>query len=145
RRAICGIATNSLNKTFLTLYKSVNKADYLGSLSATMQLFNGSKRFPNDNEFIREIKVKDLYNFRSRTYFLSRMENYRRKEWVSISEYTIEHILPQNENLNMEWRQMLGETWKEIQHTWLHTLGNLTLTGYKSELSDRPFHKKSTT
>ncbi|MBD1419958.1 DUF262 and DUF1524 domain-containing protein [Sphingobacterium chuzhouense] len=144
RRAICGIATNSLNKTFLTLYKSVNKLDYLGSLSATMQLFNGYKRFPNDGEFIREIKVKDLYNFRSKTYFLSRLENYRRKEWVSIIDYTIEHILPQNENLNIEWQQMLGENWKEIQNTWLHTLGNLTLTGYNSELSDRPFQKKKT-
>lgn len=144
RRAICGIPTNSLNKTFLTLYKSIDKSDYLGSLKATMQLFNGYKRFPNDNEFTREIKIKDLYNFRSKVYFLNRMENFRRKELVSIGEYTIEHILPQNENLNVEWQNMLGENWKEIQNTWLHTLGNLTLTGYNSELSDHPFNKKKT-
>jgi uncharacterized protein with ParB-like and HNH nuclease domain len=61
RRAICGIPTNSLNKTFLTLYKSVDRLDYMNSLAATMQLFSGYKRFPNDNEFIREIKIKDLY------------------------------------------------------------------------------------
>lgn len=109
-----------------------------------MQLFNGYKRFPNDNEFIREIKVKDVYNFRSKTYFLSRMENFKRKEWVSISDYTIEHILPQNENLNSEWQQMLGGNWKEIQNTWLHTLGNITLTGYNSELSDHSFDRKKT-
>jgi len=144
RRAICGIPTNSLNKTFLTLYKSVDRSDYWNSLAATMQLFNGYKRFPNDNEFIREIKIKDVYNFRSKTYFLSRMENFKRKEWVSISDYTIEHILPQNENLNSEWQQMLGENWKEIQNTWLHTLGNITLTGYNSELSDHSFNRKKT-
>jgi uncharacterized protein with ParB-like and HNH nuclease domain/predicted transport protein len=144
RRAICGIPTNSLNKTFLTLYRSIDKSDYWNSLAATMQLFNGYKRFPNDNEFIREIKIKDVYNFRSKTYFLSKMENYKRKEWVSISDYTIEHILPQNENLNSEWQQMLGENWKEIQSTWLHTLGNITLTGYNSELSDHSFNRKKT-
>lgn len=144
RRAICGIPTNSLNKTFLILYKSVNKSNYYESLAATMQLFGGYKRYPNDNEFIREIKIKDLYNFRSKSYFFSKMENHKRKEWVSVAEYTIEHILPQNEKLSNEWQQMLGDNWKEIQNTWLHTLGNLTLTGYNSELSDRPFKQKKT-
>lgn len=57
RRAICGIPTNSLNKTFLTLYKNIDKSNYAETLGATMQLFNGYKRFPNDNEFIREIKI----------------------------------------------------------------------------------------
>lgn len=142
RRAICGIPTNSLNKTFLTLYKSVDRLDYMNSLAATMQLFSGYKRFPNDNEFIREIKIKDLYNFRSKAYFLSKIENYKRKEPVSISEFTIEHIMPQNENLNPGWQQLLGVKWKEIQSTWLHTLGNLTLTAYNSELSDHSFQKK---
>lgn len=144
RRAICGIPTNSLNKTFLTLYKSINKSGYIESLEATMQLFAGYKRFPNDYEFTKEIKVKDLYNFRSKIYFLSKLENYKRKECVSINNYTIEHILPQNENLKKEWQEMLGENWQEIQKTYLHTLGNLTLTGYNSELSDRSFSEKKT-
>ncbi|MFC6095472.1 DUF1524 domain-containing protein [Flavobacterium qiangtangense] len=107
-----------------------------------MQLFGGYKSFPPDNEFMREIKVKDLYNFRSKSYFLSKMENHKRKEWVSISEYTVEHIMPQNQNLNSEWQEMLGENWKELQSTYLHTLGNLTLTGYNSELSDKSFSYK---
>jgi uncharacterized protein with ParB-like and HNH nuclease domain/predicted transport protein len=142
RRAICGIPTNSLNKTFLTLYKLINKSVYIESLASAMQLFGGYKRFPADNEFIRELKIKDIYNFRSKSYLLSKVENYRRKEWVTIGEYTVEHIMPQNENLNIEWQQMLGENWKEIQNTYLHTLGNLTLTCYNSELSDRPFGQK---
>jgi predicted transport protein len=61
---------------------------------------------------------------------------------VPVDEYTIEHIMPQNEQLNDGWREALGEDWERIQEAWLHTLGNLTLTGYNSEYSDRPFHEK---
>ncbi|WP_263405590.1 DUF1524 domain-containing protein [Wenzhouxiangella sp. AB-CW3] len=86
--------------------------------------------------------TRDLYNFRSRSYWLRRLENHDRKERVPVDEYTIEHILPQNENLSREWQHALGEDWKRIQETWLHTLGNLTLTGYNAEYSDRPFAKK---
>jgi uncharacterized protein with ParB-like and HNH nuclease domain/predicted transport protein len=144
RRAICGILTNSLNKTFATLYKLINRESYLESVQAAFQLMDTYKRFPNDMEFENEIINKDVYNFRSRNYLLSKLENYSRKEPVNVDEYTIEHILPQNPNLSKEWRQMLGEKWKEIQERYLHTLGNLTLTGYNSELSDRPFQEKKT-
>ena len=65
-----------------------------------------------------------------------------RKERVPVDEYTIEHILPQNENLSATWREILGPEWRRVQETWLHTLGNLTLTGYNPEYSDRPFDQK---
>lgn len=55
---------------------------------------------------------------------------------------SIEHILPQNKNLPKAWRDMLGEDWEYIQSKYLHTLGNLTLTAYNSEYSDRPFDEK---
>ena len=61
---------------------------------------------------------------------------------MPVDEYTIEHIMPQNENLSSEWRAELGPEWERIQKTYLHTLGNLTLTGYNSEYSDRPFIEK---
>ena len=70
------------------------------------------------------------------------MENYDRKERVPVEEYTIEHIMPQNKDLSAKWREALGEDWQRIQEQWLHTLGNLTLTGYNSEYSDRPFEEK---
>jgi uncharacterized protein with ParB-like and HNH nuclease domain/predicted transport protein len=144
RRAICGILTNSLNKTFATLYKSVIKDSYLESVQAAFQLMSSYKRFPADTEFENEIVSKDVYNFRSRNYLLSKLENYNRKETVNVEEYTIEHILPQNPDLSKDWRQMLGDNWKEVQEKYLHTLGNLTLTRYNSELSDRPFAEKKT-
>jgi uncharacterized protein with ParB-like and HNH nuclease domain/predicted transport protein len=142
RRAICGIPTNSLNKTFATLYRTFQKTNYIEGLEATFQLMDSYKRFPSDNEFEKSLITKDVYNFRSRNYLLNKLENYKRKEPVIIDEYTIEHILPQNPNLPAKWKAMLGENWKEIQETYLHTLGNLTLTGYNSELSDRSFEDK---
>lgn len=142
RRAICGIPTNSLNKTFGNLYKSVNTENYLESVQASFQLLDSYKRFPDDTEFEKEIISKDVYNFRSRNYLLSKLENFKRKEFVNVDEYTIEHILPQNQNLSEEWQNMLGEEWQDIQKKYLHTLGNLTLTGYNSEMSDHSFARK---
>ncbi|GIV76422.1 MAG: hypothetical protein KatS3mg050_0816 [Litorilinea sp.] len=142
RRAVCAIPTNSLNKTFATFRRALDKSRYLESIQAHFLLLPSYRRFPRDAEFERELKVRDLYNFRNRSYWLRRLENYGRKEPVPVDEYTIEHILPQNENLSPAWRQALGPDWKRIQETWLHTLGNLTLTGYNAEYSDRPFLEK---
>lgn len=142
RRAICGIPTNSLNKTFANLGKEINKESYLESLKAVFLLKDSYRRFPLDEEFRREFVVKDVYNFRSRNYLLRKLENYDRKELVNVESYTIEHVLPQNENLSQAWQEELGTAWREIQERYLHTIGNLTLTGYNSELSDRPFTVK---
>lgn len=144
RRAICGIPTNSLNKTFATIYKKLKRETYLESVKATFLLMDGYRRFPGDAEFEREIISKDVYNFRSRNYLLESLENVSRKEFVNAENYTIEHILPQNENTPTEWQQELGTNWEKIKEKYLHTLGNLTLTGYNSELSDRPFNEKKT-
>jgi uncharacterized protein with ParB-like and HNH nuclease domain/predicted transport protein len=142
RRVVCNIPTNSLNKTFATFGRSLKKDRYLESVMAHFLTLPSYRRFPEDDEFKREIQMRDLYNLRTRSYFLRRMENHDRKERVLVDEYTIEHILPQNENLSQAWRNALGPEWKRIQDTWLHTLGNLTLTGYNSEYSDRPFEEK---
>ncbi|SEJ41690.1 Predicted transport protein [Dyadobacter koreensis] len=142
RRAICGIPTNSLNKTFVTLYKAIVKENYVESLQAAFQGMESYKRFPSDIEFRKEIALKDVYNFRPRNYLLNNLENYGRKELVNIDACTIEHVMPQNPDLSTDWQIMLGDTWKEVQQSYLHTLGNLTLTGYNSELSDRSFQRK---
>lgn len=142
RRAVSFIPTHSLNKTFATFSKALKKDRYLESIQAHFLLLPSYRRFPDDEEFKREIQVRDLYNFRSRSYWLRRLENYGRKERVPVDEYTIEHILPQNENLSIVWKTALGEEWENVQKTWLHTLGNLTLTGYNSEYSDHSFVEK---
>lgn len=144
RRAIVGIPTNSLNKTFATFYKKVKRETYLESVKAAFLLLDSYRRFPDDAEFEREIKIKDVYNFRSRNYLLESLENYKRKELVNAENYTIEHIIPQNEKVSVEWKQELGENWKTVKETYLHTIGNLSLTAYNSELSDHPFSTKKT-
>jgi uncharacterized protein with ParB-like and HNH nuclease domain/predicted transport protein len=142
RRAVCAIPTNSMNKTFATFGKALDKGRYLESLQAHFLILPSYRRFPRDDEFRRELKQRDLYNFRSRSYWLRRLENHGRKERVPVDEYTIEHIMPQNENLSLDWHAALGEESARVHETWLHTLGNLTLTGYNSEYSDHAFVRK---
>jgi len=143
RRAICGIPTNSMNKTFATLYKEVDKENYLESFKAALLVKDSYRRFPSNDEFMRELMTKNIYKSRNTNYLLSKLENSRSsKESINLGQFSIEHILPQNLNLSEQWQSDLGENWKEIQEKYLHTLGNLTLTGYNTELSDRPFAEK---
>ena len=142
RRAVCAIPTNSLNKTFATFGRSLHKDRYLESVQAHLLTLPSYRRFPGDDDFKRDLTRRDLYNFSRRSYWLRRLENYDRNERVPVAQYTIEHILPQNENLSLEWQADLGPGWKQVQQTWLHTLGNLTLTGYNSEYSDHSFARK---
>ncbi|MCX6029985.1 MAG: DUF262 domain-containing protein [Chloroflexi bacterium] len=142
RRAVYGIPTNTLNKTFATFKGGLKKYRYLESIEASFLLLQSYRRFPTDDEFKREIQTKDLYNFRSRSYWLRRLENHGRKERVAMNEYTIEHIMPQNEKLSAAWRTELGPEWERVHETYLHTLGNLTLTAYNSPYGDRPFAEK---
>lgn len=142
RRAVCAIPTNSMNKTFSTFGKALKKEAYLESIKAHYLRLPSYRRFPTDEEFAEKILTRDLYHFRSRSYWLRRLENFDRKEPVPVDEFTIEHIMPQNPNLSDGWRKALGTDWKRIQETWLHTLGNLTLTAYNADFSDRPFVEK---
>jgi uncharacterized protein with ParB-like and HNH nuclease domain/predicted transport protein len=142
RRAICAIPTNSMNKTFATFAKALKKDNLLESINAHFTTLPSYRRFPSDDEFRRDFQTRDLYNFPRRSYWLRRLENHSRKERVPVDEYTIEHILPQNPELSSAWQQSLGKDWKRVQEQWLHTLGNLTLTAYNAEYSDRPFTEK---
>lgn len=142
RRAICAIPTNSMNKTFGTFGKALKKDRYLESIQAHFLTLPSYRRFPGDEEFRRDLHTRDLYHFPRRSFWLRRLENHRRKERVPVDEYTIEHILPQNPDLSAAWKQALGPNWERVQKQWLHTLGNLTLTAYNADYSDRPFAEK---
>ena len=139
RRSICDIPTNSLNKTFATLRNEIRNDDYMNSIKAFFILRDDYKQFPDDDKFMSAFTSRDIYNMRSRNFILSHLENYENKAPIIIENYTIEHIMPQNSNLSDEWKKELGDNWKDIQKTYLHTIGNLTLTAYNSEMSDKPF------
>lgn len=142
RRSICDIPTNSLNKTFATLKNEIKPDDYVNSIKAFFVMRNDYKEFPDDDKSAAAFVSRDIYTMRSRNFILSHLENYGNKAPIIIENYTIEHIMPQNSSLSPEWQQMLGAKWREVQKTYLHTIGNLTLTAYNSEMSDHPFMVK---
>lgn len=142
RRAVCAIPTNSLNRTFASFARALDKGSYFASIEKHLLSLPSYRRFPRDEEFSRAFAERDLYNMRNRSYWLRRLENYGNKERAPVENYTIEHIMPQNERLSVAWREMLGPEWERVHRDKVHTLGNLTLTGYNSEYSDRAFLEK---
>jgi uncharacterized protein with ParB-like and HNH nuclease domain/predicted transport protein len=141
RRSVCDMQTRSLGQIFSSLAYRIKDDQPLNSLRVALYRQGRKRRFPTDAEFREALETRDVYDMRTCYYLLDRLENFS-KEKIDTSTFTIEHILPQNEDLRPEWRQMLGPDWKQIQETWLHRLGNITLTGYNSEYSDRSFEEK---
>ncbi|GAA7967905.1 DUF262 and DUF1524 domain-containing protein [Helicobacter pylori] len=140
RRAVCGLGTNSLNKVFPSFTKHIQKDEYFKSLKAHFGSLTEKQRFPNNDEFKKLFITIDFYNFKKRNIFFERLENFGREERVSTHEYTTEHIMPQT--LTEEWERDLGENFQEIHDKYLHTIGNLTLTGYNTEYSNKSFQEK---
>lgn len=140
RRSILDIETRGLNKIFATLMLKINKDNYLESLKLALAEMPFSQRYPSDPEFKEKFLSKDVYSLRTRNYLLRKLENYERREPIRVEDYTIEHVMPQT--LSEEWQAELGENWREAHDKHLHTIGNLTLTGYNSELSNSTFIDK---
>lgn len=142
RRAICGEQTRGYWQVFANLAYKIPDRNPLAALKVGLARQRDNYRFPEDNEFRRELQERDLYGLRVCAHLLERLENHGSLELTDTTGYSIEHIMPQNEHLPRAWREMLGPDWKEVHRQWLHRLGNLTLTGYNSTYSDRPFDEK---
>ncbi len=143
RRAVCGLGTNSLNKVFPSFTKKIDKKQYLKSVEEHFGSLTGKQKFPNDSEFKDSFITKELYHPKKTKKvfnFLKRLENFDTKEPVNTQECTIEHIMPQT--LNLEWERDLGENFQAIHDKYLHTIGNLTLTGYNEKYSNNSFQEK---
>ncbi|WQW07269.1 DUF262 and DUF1524 domain-containing protein [Helicobacter pylori] len=145
RRVVCGIPPNGLNKFFPSFTKKIDKKQYLKSVEEHFGSLTGNQKFPNDFEFKDSFITKELYG-RNKTkkkktkYFLERLENFDTKEPVDTQKCNIEHIMPQT--LTEEWERDLGENFQAIHDKYLHTIGNLTLTGYNEEYSNNSFQEK---
>lgn len=145
RRSICWIPTNSMNKTFSTFKKYIKKDSsqtYYESFVAYMMSLESYKAFPKDEAFEAEFLVKDIYNFRNWKYLLEKIENHDKKERISADNYTIEHIMPQNTKNSDARKKEIWENRREVYEKYLHTIGNITLTWYNSEYSDKSFQEK---
>jgi uncharacterized protein with ParB-like and HNH nuclease domain len=144
RRFVCNIPTNELNKIFPSLVLKVegfNQTELIEELKATLQ----NRGYPKDQEFIDKLMNTRLYGSGDRarkTKFMlvSIEESFMHKERINYDNLTIEHIMPQT--LTDAWKITLGHDWDEIYDTYLHGIGNLTLTAYNSEMSNESFDKK---
>ncbi|GAA8665598.1 DUF262 and DUF1524 domain-containing protein [Helicobacter pylori] len=141
RRAVCGLGANSLNKIFPSFTKKIDKKQYLKSIKAHfLSLEKTTGKFPKDSEFKDSLITIDFYHFKKNKYFLERLENFDTKEPVDTQKCDTEHIMPQT--LTPEWERDLGENFEAIHEKYLHTIGNLTLTGYNAKYSNKSFQEK---
>lgn len=147
RRLICEVGSNSLRGLYKTLYGRVfnrpeNKNNYYDAIVSFLLQLTSKDVMPSDAEFVVALKERNLYRKNALCkYLLVAIEN-QGKEQIKTDALTIEHIMPQNKNLSTAWQKMLGSDWELVRERYLHTLGNLTLTGYNSELGDLPFAEK---
>lgn len=158
RRIICNLPSNALNKVFATLHRDVlNYVDkssgystnsYIDVLTYVLLKKGGSSVFPSDDEVKGDFKTRQVYKMpvNSRMFILERMENQDNNERHDVvkelteKNITIEHIMPQT--LSSKWKATLGDDWERIHEQYLHTMANLTLTGYNSQYSNLTFIEK---
>ena len=158
RRIMCpNYASNALNKVFCNLDSEVMKikndnqdVSYSNILIYCLQSRVGAAGFPSDKEFTEALTNRDVYHMykKNREYLFDCFENGNTIERVNVIEMmengdlTIEHIMPQT--LTEEWKNELGSNYQIIYDQNIHTLKNLTLTGYNSKYSNSIFSEKKT-
>jgi uncharacterized protein with ParB-like and HNH nuclease domain len=141
RRFICGVATSGLTKIFPALYAQARRSP---SLVEGVRFSLRDKSFPRDQQFREQFVTAKIYGgdrSAKAKLMLDRLElAFCHKEAVDLESLTIEHVLPRTPTA--WWREHLGEDWEAVHDEWLDTVGNLTLTGYNSELSNSDFPTK---
>ncbi|GAA7094618.1 DUF262 and DUF1524 domain-containing protein [Helicobacter pylori] len=142
RKTVCRLGINSLNKVFPSFTKHIQKDEYFKSLKVHFGSLTNNQRFPDDEFKDRLITIAFYNKFKKKTKcFLERLENFDTKEPVDTQKCTTEHIMPQKLT-KKEWERDLGENFQEIHDKYLHTIGNLTLTGYNDKYSNKSFQEK---
>lgn len=157
RRLVVGVPSNALNKIFATLYSDARRLRTEGTKITDIITYlllrraGTSGRFPTDEEFQEAFSTRNFFNFTTpnRRYLFECLENTWSKDNRAIAtaiergDLSVEHVMPQT--LTKDWREELGPQAEEVHQTWLHRIGNLTITGYNSEYSNASFTTKKTT
>lgn len=149
RRIMCEVNSNSLRGLYKTLYSRIfikpeykTKENYYDAICSFMLQLSSRDVIPAESEFKYALIHNNLYRkYNLCAFLLDGIEN-QGKEKIITDNLTVEHVMPQNKDLSTAWQKMLGDNWSDDRDQWLHTLGNLTLTGYNSELGDKPFDEK---
>jgi hypothetical protein len=150
RRLITGVSTRPYYRLFPTAIRELHHEDTLGSLARYLK----GREWPSDEDFVPTLVTYPIY-WRApeiaRLLLMVLEEEEGHKEPVDVAnllaqnKIQLEHVMPQtiNDDANGDaWKEMLGESWPEVHNAWLHTIGNLTLTGYNPNLSNKPFEDK---
>jgi len=142
RRMVVGVPSNSLSGLFISLCKSRPATDTPAAwLAGVLGREDKNRRWPGDQEFEDRWMRAPLYGSRAVEVILECLEQqYGHREPVSFEEITVEHVMPQT--LTPEWEVSLGVDAQRTHSEWVHTIGNLTITGYNPELSNRPYSEK---
>ena len=140
RRAVCNVATNRLRGIFGRMSGQIDPSNFVASSSDYLL----ANHWPTDEEFKHGFVGFHVYSrrlARTRLILESLEESFGHKESPEITEdITVEHVMPQT--LTTDWAEMLGSHAADVHSQWLHTPGNLTLTGYNPELGNASFYKK---
>ena len=144
RRFVCDYKTNTLNKTFGAAYAFISKYKSDEIVNAVKEYLS-TKGYPKDSEFTERFMTTKLYGGGDRQqktkFILASLEkSFEHKEIVQMDNLTIEHVMPQT--LSDWWVDYLGDDAFSIHDIWLHTIGNLTLTAYNSDLSNKSYIQK---
>ena len=144
RRFVCDYKTNTLNKTFGAAYAFISKYNSDEIVNAVKEYLS-TKGYPKDSEFTERFMTTKLYGGGDRQqktkFILASLEkSFEHKEIVQMDNLTIEHVMPQT--LSDWWVDYLGDDAFSIHDIWLHTIGNLTLTAYNSDLSNKSYIQK---
>ena len=145
RRFICDVPTNAMNKIFMTLYRQIDKNNYIESLEKHLCKLGSAQRFPKNDEVISKLKEKNIYesiNQKRKMYLFEKLEQGLGKTVIDFSKtpYTIEHIFPQNPV--KEWKKELNQKDYDIMQEKLHTIANLTISTNNGELGNKTFKEK---
>jgi uncharacterized protein with ParB-like and HNH nuclease domain len=146
RRMVCNKPTNALNKIFASLFVEIQNSEnfsyekfnnYFVSILLSKK---GSGVFPNDEEFRGEFCARDAYNLKNIKFILLRLENKDHNEKVDGTILSIEHVMPQT--LSTAWKVKLGDKYQLVHDKYLHNIGNLSLSGDNTQLSNNSFEEK---
>jgi hypothetical protein len=142
RRMVVGVPSNSLAGLFVGLCKIKPVIETPSAwLSAVLAAEQKNRRWPNDAEFSNSWIHTQLYGSRACPVILETLEaHFDHHEAVRLDEITVEHVMPQT--LSPDWEAMLGSNAAVVHAIWLHTVGNLTLTGYNPELGNKAYSEK---
>ncbi len=140
RRLVCEQPTGILNRLFMNLHKRIKNCSYK-DIAIVLIEQTVKTQFPKSNDFRYSfISKKDMYKFKYIKYLFQKLEHSYTKEKIDLYNITIEHIMPQK--LTNSWSVELGDKFKEVHEQYIDNIGNLTITGYNSELSNKSFVDK---